>query len=555
MVEEVEGREKFKKVSKLWDVDLCQACGGNGVHRGCNKQGRWSKNSEEIEYTCTDCGGDGPTLMERERPKVISDAINTSLNSTFNSSHLLTPSSSMDSSMDTSMNTSKDTSMDNCTEMVERKEERSSKSGFFARKEEMLSLLAGIVERAKREDGAVEMEKEKEEEKIDEDIIKDEIEESRQSESKEQKRKGQLWIRRDLAPFGAEALSGNICDSEDVQMEVAEPVHEDIDGDEVKEGEEGVGEVDEADLPGENPIRSIPPAKRTFGNRLLKILEENPAMLRPKQKPQTCYMSFFFKMINPLKSQTPQSDQQISDQPLAQSDHSVSLADQLNIHPEKLNSHTVNLNSHPEKTAGPQEPIALQDQLVAKESEVGNASFLEIDDIVQTQENEAKKKDETEEKLLEIEMPRTEVEDMEVVESNVDIFKEKVASVESESLEINISKEVLVEEKETEKDEEEPVKKYRRGPKSRKRLLEIKTKEESPKKVKVSLNPLLEAFQTCFTVDEFKKAKETKNGEINLAFKLFKLWFNQLNTDINKCAECEKVSAIKLFFKLANICT
>ena len=33
----------------------------------------------------------------------------------------------------------------------------------------------------------------------------------------------------------------------------------------------------------------------------------------------------------------------------------------------------------------------------------------------------------------------------------------------------------------------EPAKKYRRGPKSRKRLLEIKTDEESPKKVKVSL--------------------------------------------------------------------
>ena len=483
------------------------------MHKGCNKVGGRSKifqkssKCEDTEYTCRDCGGEGPALIERERPRVISDAINTSLNS----SQLLASSSEGDTSLDNSL----DTSMD----IDERKEEKVVKSGFFARKEEMLSLLAGIVERAKREDGVVEIneveinevEMEEEELKIDEDEKSEEIE-----VRKEDERKGHLWIRRDLATFGAEALSGNICDSDDVQMEVAEPVHEDI-ADDVEEEEE----VDEADLPGENPIRSIPPVKRAFGNRLLKILEENPAMLRSKQKPPTCYMSFFFKMINPEKPQ-PQSSS-CSDQAVKQSDRPISLSDQLSALPEK--------------------PIA-------NDSEAAATSSLQIADVVVPPENEAKKKEETvaEDKLMESEVTHTEVEDIEVVESEVpvEVFKTKDPSMESESVEINGSKEALVEDKETEKDEQaleivEP-KKYRRGPKSRKRLLEIKTDEESPKKVKVN-DPLLEAFQTDLTMDEFKKAKEVKNGETNLAFKLFKLWFKQLDTDLNKCGECGKVSS------------
>ena len=514
------------------DHDLClhQACGGNGVHKGCNKQG-WSKNSQkssksdDIEYTCTDCGGEGPTLMERERPRVISEAINSTLNSTINSSfnsslnssQLLASGSEGDSSINTSIVSSVD--------MSERKEEKVVKSGFFARKEEMLSLLAGIVERAKREDGVVEIDDEEEvgELKIDEDrLMKDEKEiEARQSENKE--KKGHLWIRRDLSTFGAEALSGNICDSEDVQMEVDEPVHEDVeDGKEVEEEEV---EVDEADLPGENPIRSIPLVKRTFGNRLLKMLEENPSMLRSKQKPPTCYMSFFFKMINPEKPKPPQSDPTIhcSDQAVAQSDQPIPKSDQVNPLLEK--------------------PNALS---VETESEAANSkSSLEIAEVV-PQENEAKKKEETEDKLVESEVKHTEVEDMEVVESNVEVehVTEKVANVESGSLETNASKDSLVEDNESEKDQQaleivEP-KKYRRGPKSRKRLLEIKTDEESPKKVKVT-DPLLEAFETDLTLGEFVKAKEVRNGETNLAFKLFKLWFKQLDTDEKKCAECGKV--------------
>ena len=487
-------------------------------------------------------------MMERERPRVISEAIKSTLNTTINSTLNSTINSTLNSSQllasgsegDTSMNTSMVISMD----MSERKEEKVVKSGFFARKEEMLSLLAGIVERAKREDGMVEIEEEEEvgELKIDEDsLMKDEKEiEARQSENKDKEKKvGHLWIRRDLSTFGAEALSGNICDSEDVQMEVEEPVHEDVEDD--KEVEEEEAEVDEADLPGENPIRSIPLVKRTFGNRLLKMLEENPSMLRSKQKPPTCYMSFFFKMINPEKPKPSQSDQPIhcSDQTVAQSDRPISPSDQLNPLPEK--------------------PIALS---VVIEPEVANTtSSLEIAEAV-PQENEAKKREETEDRLVESEIKHTEVENMEVEKSNVEVedVRAKVLNMESESLEtdvsrnplesesveINVSKDSLVEDKESEKDEQalqivEP-KKYRRGPKSRKRLLEIKTDGESPKKVKVT-DPLLEAFETDLTLGEFVKAKEVRNGEANLALKLFKLWFKQLDTDKNKCAECGKVSS------------
>ena len=204
------------------DLDQTQACGGNGVHGRCRNQSKnflKSSKVEEMDYTCRDCGGDGPTLLERERPRVISEAINASLNS----SQLL------ETSSDTSL---AETSM----EIGERKEEKDSKSGFFASKEEMLSLLAGIVERSKREDAAMEVaddEEKMEELKIDEGHVT--MNEKAQAGPRE---KGHLWIRRDLSTLGAEALSGNICDSEDVQLGVMEPAPE-VEGEEDGEASDG----------------------------------------------------------------------------------------------------------------------------------------------------------------------------------------------------------------------------------------------------------------------------------------------------------------------------
>merc|ERR1719209_2815978 len=86
-------------------------------------------------------------------------------------------------------------------------------------------------------------------------------------------------------------------------MDMPEPFQEDLeDVQEEMQVDEEEEKIDEADLPGENPIRAIPPVKRTFGNRLLEMLEANPGMLRSKQKPQESYMSFFFKKINPERS-------------------------------------------------------------------------------------------------------------------------------------------------------------------------------------------------------------------------------------------------------------
>ena len=474
------------------DLDQTQACGGNGVHGRCRNQSKnflKSSKVEEMEYTCRDCGGDGPTLLERERPRVISDAINASLNS----SQLL------ETSSDTSI---AETSM----EIGERKEEKDSKSGFFASKEEMLSLLAGIVERSKREDAAMEVADD--EEKMEELKIGEGHATKNEKAQAGAREKGHLWIRRDLSTLGAEALSGNICDSEDVQMGVMEPAPEVEDEEDGEEGEEG--EAEEDDLLGENPIRSMPPVKRTFGNRLLKMLQDDPTMMRSKEKPESCYMSFFFKMINPVKPPQPH--------PL----------NQTNSCSEKTIPRPAELKTLPEKLIPlPKQPIDNYPPTAPLEPKIGEVLSAENQTKVGTPPAEENPSD----------FKQIEVENMEV--------EEKIACVESES----VSKNTVGEDKETDEQTLATVepKKYRRGPKSRKRLLEIKNDDESPKKVKVT-DRLLEAFQEDLTVDEFKKVKEVKNGEANLAFKLFKLWFKQLDTETNKCGECGNVSSSHFTF-------
>ena len=130
-------------------------------------------------------------------------------------------------------------------------------------------------------------------------------------------------------------------------------------------------------------------------------------------------------------------------------------------------------------------------------------------------------------------------------------FREVIDDVERESVSI----ENTLEECKEKENGEPPLeinspRRYKRGPKSKKRFLEIKSNSVSPKKVKV-VDPLLEEFQTNLTLEEFKKAKEAKNGETNLAFKLFKLWFKQLDSEANTCKECGKV-CFNIFFPFLN---
>ena len=266
------------------------------MHNGCKGRTTWGKNfllraggGGGGEYTCRDCGGDGPTLVESERPRVMAEALvkSSQLPAISGGEASLEDISATSNSLGTLIASS-----------GKGREESDAKSVFFASKEEMLSLLAGIVERSKRE----EMEEEMEDEQAD--TVRNETNFASEPEIGGNGRRKHLWIRKDLVANGdGEPLPQNICDSEESQMNMMpEPFQDDLEDvqEEMQVDEEE--KIDEADLPGENPIRAIPPVKRTFGNKLLEMLEANRGMLRSKQKPQESYMSFFFKKINPERS-------------------------------------------------------------------------------------------------------------------------------------------------------------------------------------------------------------------------------------------------------------
>ena len=245
------------------------------MHNGCKGRTTWGKNfllrgggGGGDEYTCRDCGGDGPTLVERERPRVLAEAL-------VNSSQLPATSSGGASLEEISANSNSLGS--SIASSGKGREESDAKSGFFASKEEMLSLLAGIVERSKRE----EMEEVMEDEQAEH--VRSDNNVASEPEIEGRGRRKHLWIRKDLVANGhGEPLPQNICDSEESQMDMMpEPFQDDLEDvqEEMQVDEEG--KIDEADLPGENPIRAIPPVKRTFGNKLLEMLEANPG-LQPK---------------------------------------------------------------------------------------------------------------------------------------------------------------------------------------------------------------------------------------------------------------------------------
>ena len=119
------------------------------MHNGCKGRTTWGKNfllraGGGDEYTCRDCGGDGPTLVERERPRVLAEAL-------VKSSQLPATSSGR-ASLENISATSNSLGNSSIASSGKGREESDAKSGFFASKEEMLSLLAGIVERSKREE-------------------------------------------------------------------------------------------------------------------------------------------------------------------------------------------------------------------------------------------------------------------------------------------------------------------------------------------------------------------------------------------------------------------
>ena len=187
------------------------------MHNGCKGRTTWGKNfflragaGGGDEYTCRDCGGDGPTLVERERPRVMAEAL-------VNSSQLPATSSGGASLEDMSA-TSNSLGTSIPSSGGKRREESDAKSGFFASKEEMLSLLAGIVERSKRE----EMEEVMEDEQVE--PVRNEANFASEPEIGEKGRRKHLWIRKDLVANGdGEPLPKNICDSKEFQMDILEP--------------------------------------------------------------------------------------------------------------------------------------------------------------------------------------------------------------------------------------------------------------------------------------------------------------------------------------------
>ena len=239
------------------------------MHNGCKGRTTWGKNfllragGGGDEYTCRDCGGDGPTLVERERPRVMAEVLvkSSQLPATSSGGASLEDSNSLGSSIASS---------------GKGREESDAKSGFFASKEEMLSLLAGIVERSKRE----EMEDEQA------DPVRNETDFASEPEIGEKGRRKHLWIRKDLvANDDGEPLPKNICNSEEFQMDMPEPFQDDLEDVQEEMQVEEEEKIDEADLPGENPIRAIPPVKRTFGNRLLEMLEANSRSFSSGENP------------------------------------------------------------------------------------------------------------------------------------------------------------------------------------------------------------------------------------------------------------------------------
>ena len=86
-------------------------------------------------------------------------------------------------------------------------------------------------------------------------------------------------------------------------------------------------------------------------------------------------------------------------------------------------------------------------------------------------------------------------------------------------------------------------KRYKPGPKSRKRFLEISPETDTATKKQKEGSSLLDTFKVVLTVEEFIntfKTKDITDTEKVVMFKLFKIWFKTLDIRSLKCAECSK---------------
>ena len=346
------------------------------------------------------------------------------------------------------------------------------KKDFHAAKEEMLSLLAGILKKNQLEKDDVEKSDLGEEKmELDENIL--EVEEVPKSK---------LKVRKDLVTLGASALRGNAFSSKETSSGKSPELE--------LESEEDISEVVADVADGENP-NNISEIKRKFGNYLFTMLKNTPPVTKAK-KPKNSFLSYFVK-----KAETVQETVATPGTPSAHK-------------PEE-----------PAKVVEVKESEAEE-----KEKETSSVKLPEpldeklINDLL---DSPCKKKVSDEPDLCEVDVSIEQINEVEEVPT------EETKEVEPE-----------VEEKTVAADEPVPEKKYRRGPKSRKHKLEIK-EDSSPKKLKS--DPLVEAFKRAIDIKEFTTVKtNSKFVESNTAFKIWKVWYQQLDTSTHRCGECGKES-------------
>merc|ERR1719319_530176 len=160
---------------------------------------------------------------------------------------------------------------------------KEGKKDFHAAKDEMLSLLAGILKKNQLNEKVDEEKSELWEEKMEQDESILEV-----AKVPKSNQVIKLKVRRDLVIFGASDLGGNVFSSKEDSTEKS-PLPELMD----KE-EDGVSEIV---VDGENP-NNISENKRKFGNFLSAMLKNNPQVPKVK-KQKNSFLSYFVQKAEP----------------------------------------------------------------------------------------------------------------------------------------------------------------------------------------------------------------------------------------------------------------
>ena len=581
-----EGGRDLAEVEGRWEVVLCLTCGSNGTHLACRGDEEGSRGQEQEQpYVCRDCGGQGPEL---EDTPALDTTVDTSLDTSRGSALL-------DSSVELNNSGLGEALEQEAVEEQESCEQQQGKApkkpDFFARKEEMIALLAGIQkkeERKKEEEekerlmevGETEDEDNLEEERhLEKELGKEESNLEKELETPKPK-PGLISIRKDLTTLSFQSTFGHIfARNESLPDGFDEPMEE------VETAEE---ELEDAMQEGENPI-NISDKKRKFGSIVLQTLNANPIkQVKPKLNP--CFMTMLLRHVQPnyVSKATPETET-IPSKTITTPYETITTPDETIKTPsESTADHNLDEDSIDEdlidelldspKKQSPDEGTVEKDSYLKyigstvvhdnRDATISAASLELLKKCGLSDETAVEEEEIDEEVVKATNVEESNIEEIEnepvkniVVQENV---KENAVSpiiepvIRSEMIEDNVKSPEKQTNVSTEKeieiannpvetiDLEPPVKKYRPGPKSRKRFLEITEPNNSPKKSKPDeTNAVMEALTECFKIEDFRKLASTKfksmtvtEAERVVVYKLFIIWFKQL--DRIKCEECEK---------------